>query len=60
MNEKINKLKRQTDIVDQSLSYHFRGVQEKWNIDDLPPFMNEFLNDVEKLVELTSDLDVKE
>ena len=42
-------LKKQSRIVKARLSYHFASTQGGWNIEGMPPFMKEFLNEVNKL-----------
>ena len=54
------ELKKQIEIVEQRLQYHFGGVNQKWEIPEGMPFMKEVLNEVAKLcvlakTEATSD-----
>ena len=47
-------LSRQSEIVGQRLHHHFAKVGGGWNIEGMnAPFMNEFLNEVQKLVDLS-------
>lgn len=47
-------LSYQSEIVRQRLNYHFAKVGGGWNIESMnAPFMKEFLNEVQKLVELS-------
>lgn len=50
---KTKRLSEQAEIVKQRLHYHFGKVGGGWNIPDNMPFMNEFLNEVEKLANPT-------
>lgn len=43
----------QQRIVSERLTYHFANVDGSWNIPDGMPFMNEFLNEVRKLCDIT-------
>ena len=46
-------LSQQSEIVRQRLHYHFATVGGGWNVEGMnAPFMNEFLNEVQKLVDL--------
>ena len=48
------RLSEQSEIVRQRLHYHFAKVGGGWNIEGMnAPFMKEFLNEVDKLVELS-------
>lgn len=48
-----NSISQQSEIVKQRLHYHFAKVGGGWDIEGMnAPFMNEFLNEVQKLVEL--------
>ena len=48
------RLSQQSEIVRQRLHYHFAKVGGGWNIEGMnAPFMKEFLNEVQKLVELS-------
>jgi len=49
-----DSLKKQSRIVKERLSYHFASTQGGWNIEGMPPFMKEFLNEVDKLCEMIS------
>ena len=42
-------MEKQAEIVKQRLEYHFRGTDRTWIYPNNLPFMNEFLNEVEKL-----------
>jgi len=47
-------LSQQSEIVRQRLHYHFAKVGGGWNIEGMnAPFMKEFLNEVQKLVDLS-------
>ena len=47
-------LSQQSEIVRQRLHYHFAKVGGGWNIEGMnAPFMREFLNEVQKLVDLS-------
>lgn len=47
-------LSQQSEIVRQRLHYHFAKVGGGWNIEGMnAPFMIEFLNEVQKLVDLS-------
>jgi hypothetical protein len=49
-------LSKQSEIVRQRLKYHFAKVGGGWNIESMKaPFMEEFLNEVAKLVELSKN-----
>lgn len=52
VNIKNNTMKNQAEIVRQRLKYHFGGTDSKWNIPEGMPFMQEFLDEVEKLCEM--------
>ena len=45
----MSDLKKQSDIVKQRLEYHFRGTDGTWIFPNNLPFMNEFLNEVDKM-----------
>ena len=48
------RLSQQSEIVRQRLHYHFAKVGGGWNIEGMnAPFMREFLNEVQKLVDLS-------
>ncbi len=48
------RLSQQSEIVRQRLHYHFAKVGGGWNIEGMnAPFMKEFLNEVQKLVDLS-------
>ena len=48
------RLSQQSEIVRQRLHYHFAKVGGGWNIEGMSaPFMKEFLNEVQKLVDLS-------
>ena len=48
-------LKEQSEIVKQRLHYHFAKVGGGWNIEGMnAPFMNEFLNEVQRLVKISN------
>ena len=48
------RLSQQSEIVRQRLHYHFAKVGGGWNIEEMnAPFMKEFLNEVQKLVDLS-------
>lgn len=48
------RLSQQSEIVRQRLHYHFAKIGGGWNIDGMnAPFMEEFLNEVQKLVDLS-------
>jgi hypothetical protein len=47
-------LSQQSEIVRQRLHYHFAKVGGGWNIEGMnAPFMKEFLNEIQKLVDLS-------
>ena len=49
-----SRLSQQSEIVRQRLHYHFTKVGGGWNIEGMnAPFMKEFLNEVQKLVDLS-------
>ena len=49
-----DRLSQQSEIVNQRLQYHFANTEGGWNIEWMnAPFMKEFLNEVQKLVELS-------
>ena len=49
-----SELSKQSEIVNQRLQYHFANTEGGWNIEWMKaPFMKEFLNEVQKLVELS-------
>ena len=49
-----SRLSQQSEIVRQRLQYHFAKVGGGWNIEWMDaPFMREFLNEVQKLVDLS-------
>ena len=49
-----SRLSQQSEIVRQRLHYHFAKVDGGWNIEGMnAPFMKEFLNEVQKLVDLS-------
>lgn len=54
-NETINiaSLQTQSKIVSDRLSYHFGNPHGGWNIPQNMPFMKEFLNEVQKLCNLS-------
>ena len=48
------RLSQQSEIVRQRLQYHFAKTEGGWNIEWMnAPFMREFLNEVQKLVDLS-------
>ena len=48
------RLSKQSEIVRQRLHYHFAKVGGGWDIEGMnAPFMKEFLNEVQKLVDLS-------
>src|SRR5574344_1449392 len=48
------RLSQQSEIVRERLHCHFAKVSGGWNIDGMnAPFMKEFLNEVQKLVDLS-------
>ncbi len=48
------RLSEQSEIVRERLHYHFAKVGGGWNIEGMnAPFMKEFLNEVDRLVELS-------
>ena len=48
------RLSQQSEIVRQRLHYHFAKVGGGWNIQGMnAPFMKEFLNEVQRLVDLS-------
>lgn len=48
------RLSQQSEIVRQRLRYHFAKVGGGWDIEGMnAPFMKEFLNEVQKLVDLS-------
>ena len=49
----MTELTKQTKIVKQRILYHFGNPKGSFNIPEGMPFMKEFLNEVEKLVELS-------
>jgi hypothetical protein len=49
-----SRLSQQSEIVRQRLHYHFAKVGGGWNIEGMnAPFMKEFLNEIQKLVDLS-------
>lgn len=49
-----SRLSQQSEIVRQRLQYHFAKVDGGWNIEWMnAPFMKEFLNEIQKLVDLS-------
>ena len=49
-----SRLSQQSEIVRQRLQYHFAKTEGGWNIEWMnAPFMREFLNEVQKLVDLS-------
>ena len=49
-----SELSKQSEIVNQRLQYHFAKPEGGWNIEGMKaPFMKEFLNEVQKLVEMS-------
>lgn len=51
-------IKLQSQIVKERLHYHFAKVGGVWNIPKDMPFMNEFLNCVDKLCKMTETEDL--
>lgn len=50
----FNQASQQSEIVRQRLHYHFAKVGGGWNIEGMnAPFMKDFLNEVQKLVDLS-------
>lgn len=50
----------QKQIVKERLNYHFKNADGSWNVPNGMPFMNEFLNEVEKLASDGVSADVSE
>lgn len=48
-NKNIKDLEKQNNIVRDGLNYHFRGTTKKWNVPNNMQFMNELLNEINKL-----------
>lgn len=50
----MKTLQEQSEIVKERLHYHFAKIGGGWNIEGMNmPFMNEFLNEVERLCVLS-------